>query len=122
MKPQSAKAKGRNLQKQVRDLILTINPELQVDDVQSRSMGAGGEDVMLSPAARKYVPFQIECKNKYHVSVYTWFEQTKGHGLHTPLLIIKENHAEPLVIIDAVEFFKILRRSLVSGNIQDPTS
>ena len=44
MKPQSAKAKGRNLQKWVRDQLieeLDIHPE----DIESRSMGAGGEDL-----------------------------------------------------------------------------
>ena len=47
MKPQSAKAKGRNLQKWVREQLierLDIHPE----DVESRSMGAGGEDLIIT--------------------------------------------------------------------------
>ena len=49
MKPQSAKAKGRVLQQWVRDLLvesLDIHPE----DIESRSMGAGGEDLIMSRA------------------------------------------------------------------------
>lgn len=117
MKPQSAKAKGRNLQKLIRDMILAINPDLQEDDVKSTSMGAGGEDVQLSPAARKLIPFQIECKNKKEMAVYTMYDQCVLHGSHEPLLIVKTNHRDPLVVMDAEEFFKILRRSLVVGNL-----
>ena len=52
MKTQSAKAKGRNLQKWVvNKLIETF--EIHPEDIKSCSMGAGGEDVQLSPAARK---------------------------------------------------------------------
>jgi hypothetical protein len=110
IKPQSAKAKGRNLQKLVRDIILELNPELNSDDVQSTSMGAGGEDVKLSQAARKLVPFQIECKNKAEIAVYGWYEQAQDHGQHEPLLVIKTNHRDPLVVVNAELFFKILRR------------
>lgn len=74
-------------------------------------MGDGGEDVQLSPAARKVVPFQIECKNKAHVSVYSWLKQAREHGEHTPLLVIKEDDSEPLVVVDAVTFFKMLREN-----------
>jgi len=62
MRPQSAKAKGRVFQQDIRDLILKTYPQLENDDVKSTSMGAGGEDVQLSPAARKILPIQIECK------------------------------------------------------------
>ena len=63
MNTQSAKAKGRKLQQWVRDAIISAC-NLQADDVQSRSMGAGGEDIMLSPTARAEFPFSIECKNQ----------------------------------------------------------
>jgi hypothetical protein len=105
------------LQQWVRDLILVYNPELKADDVSSRSMGAQGEDVMLSPAARKWVPYQIECKNQKEITVYKWFQQAGEHGQHTPLLVIKQNHGNPLVVIDAMEFFKILRKIQELGNV-----
>lgn len=74
-------------------------------------MGDGGEDVQLSPAARHLVPFQVECKNKSHVSVYSWLSQAREHGPHEPILVIKEDDAEPLVVVDAVTFFKLLKLS-----------
>ena len=62
IKTSSAKNKGRKLQQWTRDRILELVPTLEPDDVKSTSMGAGGEDVQLSPAARKSVPLTIECK------------------------------------------------------------
>lgn len=73
-------------------------------------MGAGGEDVQLSPAARKLVPFQIECKNKGEIAVVGWYQQAKEHGDHEPLLVIKQDHEEPLVVVDAKLFFNLLRK------------
>ena len=55
MKTQSAKAKGRKLQKWMRELLiekLDIHPE----DIESRSMGAGGEDLIMARAAREKFP------------------------------------------------------------------
>ena len=52
MKTSSAKAKGRNLQKWVRQMLiemLDVHPE----DIESRSMGAGGEDLIMARAADK---------------------------------------------------------------------
>jgi hypothetical protein len=109
LKPRSAKAKGKRLQNWARDLILENFPTLQKDDVRSTTMGDTGEDVQLSPAARQVVPFQIECKNKSHVSVYSWYKQAQSHGPHEALLIIKEDESEPLVVVDAKTFFKLLK-------------
>lgn len=72
-------------------------------------MGASGEDVTLSPAARKMVPFQIECKSKARSQVHTYYAQAKSHGDHEPLVIVKQDRKETLAILDAEVFFKLLR-------------
>ena len=64
MKPRSAKNKGKRLQNKVRDLILEKFNTLEEDDVRSITMGDSGEDILLSPAARKLFPFSVECKNQ----------------------------------------------------------
>ena len=59
MRPQSAKAKGRRLQQWVREQLiekLNVHPE----DIESRSMGAGGEDLIMARAARQKFPHSIE--------------------------------------------------------------
>lgn len=109
MKPASAKAKGRALQKWTRDLILSTFP-LEADDVRSTSMGVTGEDIQMSPAARRLVPFQIECKNKAKSQVHTYYAQAKEHGQHEPLVIVKMDRDIPLAVLSAETFFKLLQR------------
>ena len=56
MKTSSAKNKGRTLQKWVVEkLIEAFN--IHSEDIKSCSMGAGGEDVVMSRAAREKFPF-----------------------------------------------------------------
>lgn len=62
MRPQSAKAKGRNLQKSVSQKVTEVF-ELEEGDVVSRPMGSGGADIMMSPAARRACPVTFECKS-----------------------------------------------------------
>ena len=109
MKTSSAKQKGRILQQWVRDLILESFPSLEADDVRSTSMGAGGEDVQLSPAARKLFPYSLECKNVEKLNVWAAYEQAEANsGEHEPLLVMKKNRKKPLVVIDAEAFVKLL--------------
>ena len=112
MKTQSAKAKGRNLQKWVRDKLLEIF-DLQKDDVRSTSMGAGGEDVLLSPKARIQIPHSIECKNVESINVWKSYDQATGNsGEYEPLLVIKKNRRKPLVVVDAEFYLELLQGNL----------
>ena len=108
MKPASAKNKGRKLQQWVRDLILRMHPSLEPDDVKSTSMGAGGEDVQLSPAARRLCPVSIECKSRASYAFYKDLDQaiTNAPKDSEPILIAKANHRNPVVILDAEHFFE----------------
>lgn len=63
IKTSSCKQKGRKLQQFVRDRIYHWFSTLSEGDVESRSMGSAGVDILLSPAAREFVPLSIECKN-----------------------------------------------------------
>ena len=110
MKPQSAKAKGRKLQQWVRDILLEAFPSLEPDDVRSTSMGAGGEDVQLSPAARRLFPYSVECKSVEKLNVWGAYEQAEANsGEHEPILIMKKNRKKPLVVIDAEAFINLLK-------------
>ncbi len=101
MKPASAKNKGRILQKLVRDKLYQTFPALEEGDILSTSMGASGEDLKLSPAARRKIPFTIECKNQEAVNVWKSFEQATTNTLKgtSPLLVIKRNRTEPLAVM-----------------------
>jgi len=102
MTPSSKKAKGRTLQKHVRDKILEEYKTLEEDDAKSTAMGQNGVDVQLSPAAKKLFPFSIECKNMAAMTVYRWYEQAQKNTKDgtQPLLVIKENRKKPLVVVD----------------------
>lgn len=110
MKPSSCKAKGRTFQQFVCKQILKVFPQLEPDDVQSRSMGAGGEDIMLSPAARKALPCSFECKNVEKLNVWAAFDQTKANAKkYHPVLVMKKNRHSPLVVIDLDYFLDLVK-------------
>ena len=107
MKTQSAKAKGRRLQQQFRDLLieeLGIHPE----DIESRSMGAGGEDLIMARAAREKFPYSIECKNQEKLNLWESYKQaTENSKDYEPIVVIKKNNHKKLVIVDAEYFVKL---------------
>jgi len=111
MKPSSAKAKGRLHQQWVRDLILRLWTKLEPDDVKSTGMGQGGEDIQLSPAARKLVPLSIECKSKAKFAGYAFLDQAAANAPKgfQPIAVVKANRKNPIVIVDAEYFFKLLK-------------
>ena len=94
MKAQSAKAKGRRLQQWVRDQLieqLDVHPE----DIESRSMGAGGEDLIMARAARQKFPYSVECKNVEKLNVWEAYAQaTANSGNYEPICVIKKNNVE----------------------------
>ena len=114
MKPQSAKAKGRRLQQQFRELLieeLGIHPE----DIESRSMGAGGEDLIMARAARQKFPFSIECKNVEKLNVWEAYKQAEENSKdYEPVVVMKKNNHKTLVVIDAEHFVKIHKDSNLS--------
>lgn len=111
MTPQSAKAKGRALQQWVRDLILRLGFNLTERDVKSTSMGAGGEDVLLSEAAVKQFPLSIECKNLAKFAGYRHLEQAQSNCPKDcqPIAVIRANRKTPIVLVDAEYFFTLVK-------------
>lgn len=106
----SRKAKGRNLQNKVRDLVLENYKELEEDDVRSAPMGVNGADIQLSPKAKKLFPYSVECKNSERLNVYKAWEQTVSNVDKDtqPLLVIKKNRKQPLVIMDLDYFMELV--------------
>ena len=107
MKTQSAKAKGRRLQQWMRDLLIE-KLEVHPEDIESRSMGAGGEDLIMARAARKKFPYSIECKNQEKVNIWDSYEQAQENsGDDEPIVVLKRNNTKPLVLIDADYFVRL---------------
>lgn len=108
MKTQSAKAKGRNLQKVVVAEILKAFPQLTDKDVRSTSMGNQGVDVQLSQHALQLFPYFVECKSRKSFALYRDFQQAMGNTENgMPLLVIKQNRSPPLAIVTLDHFMEL---------------
>ena len=109
MKTRSAKNKGKRLQNSVRELLLENFKQLEPDDIKSAIMGDSGEDILLSPAARKLFPFSVECKNQEKLNIWSSVEQTETNaGKHTPLLIFKRNRSKTYAVLQLDDLLEML--------------
>ena len=92
MKPQSAKQKGRILQKWFRNLlieILDLNPE----DLESRPMGSQGEDIIIG-SGNGPVSHMLPNAKTRGLNVWKSFIQAQDNsGKYEPLLVIKRNRS-----------------------------
>tara|TARA_R100001129_G_scaffold21914_1_gene13895 strand:- start:511 stop:846 length:336 start_codon:yes stop_codon:yes gene_type:complete len=111
MKTRSAKNKGKRLQNDVRDLILETFKQLEPDDVRSTTMGDSGEDILLSPAARKLFPFSTECKNQEKLNIWSSLEQAEDNaGKHIPLVVFKRNRSKTYAVLEIENLMKLLKK------------
>jgi hypothetical protein len=117
MKIKSAKAKGRNLQNLVRDKLRKIfvddwtkMPKLEYDDIKSQTMGMGGEDIVLSPIAKKLIPYSFECKNTEKLNLWGSLKQCEDNCEdRQPVLVIKRNRSEVYVVMKLNNFLNNMR-------------
>ena len=117
MKTRSAKNKGKRLQNDVRDLILETFTELEPDDVRSTTMGDSGEDVLLSPAARKLFPFSVECKNQERLNIWESLEQAETNaGQHIPLVVFKRNRSKTYISMEINDLMRLLSEKQQSSD------
>jgi hypothetical protein len=101
VKSASAKAKGRRLQQQVARDILARFPGLAPDDITSRSSGAGGTDLLLSPAALRVFPYAVETKNQERVNLWAALAQAEANaGGLVPLVVLARNRTKPVAVLD----------------------
>jgi len=116
MKTSSRKAKGRRLQQKVRDLLLETFTELEPDDIRSTSMGVSGEDLQLSPAARKLIPFAIECKNQEKLNIWESLNQAEENsGDYDAVLIFKRNRSKTYAVINIDKFIELINENSKSS-------
>jgi hypothetical protein len=75
MKTSSCKAKARRLQDEVAAMLLKLTEAygLEAGDIRPVSMGVSGVDIILSPAAKRLINLDIECKNVESLAVMNEF-------------------------------------------------
>ena len=109
MKSRSAKNKGKRLQNSFRDLLLETFTQLEPDDIRSAIMGESGEDIKLSPAARKFIPYSFECKNQEKLNIWEALSQAEENaGDYNPVLIFKRNRSETYAVITVKKFIELI--------------
>ena len=112
MKSRSAKNKGKRLQNNFRDLLLETFNQLEPDDIRSAIMGESGEDIKLSPAARRLIPYSFECKNQEKLNIWSSLEQAENNsGVHTPLLIFKRNRTKTYAVLEFDKLLELLNET-----------
>lgn len=111
MKTSSGKNKGRRLQQWVvKQLVdyLGCHPE----DMESRPMGSGGEDIILGRESRRLFPYSVECKNVERLNVWGAYDQAKANCKeYEPIVVMKKNKRKPVVVVDAEHFFEMVART-----------
>lgn len=103
-KPQSAKGKGRRLQQRVVAMIEeAFEGRLRWGDVRSLSMGAAGEDILMSPHAASLLGVTIEAKNVEDLSLAAAYRQSCAHqrGAHgrEPVVVFSRNRETVYIAI-----------------------
>lgn len=73
-------------------------------------MGESGEDIHLSPAARKLFPFSTECKNVEKLNIWSALEQAimNAKDGHTPLVVFKRNRSKVYVALEFEDLLTLL--------------
>ena len=109
MKTRSAKNKGKRLQNKVKELLLESFKQLEEDDIRSAIMGETGEDIKLSPAARKLIPYSFECKNQEKINIWDSLNQAEENsGVYDPVLIFKRNRSKTYAVINIEKFIELI--------------
>ena len=106
----SSKAKGRRLQNLVRDKLREkFSTALEEDDIKSAIMGTVGEDIVLSPAARKKIPFSFECKNVERLQLWKSVEQAESNSNgRTAVIVVKKNGRDPYVALPLDDWLDLI--------------
>lgn len=117
IKTSSAKAKGRNLQKQICEMISKLTGFSWSSNgkedcpISSRPMGQSGTDIRLESQVKKVFPFSIECKWQENWSIPSWIDQAKENQEKGTewLLFCRRSRHPTIVVLDAEVFFKLLK-------------
>lgn len=107
---QAAKAKGRRLQQKAAREYRAAFPELDPDDCRSLSMGAQGDDLILSRAARARLPYAFEMKNVEDLTLWEALRQVMKRAEYLPCVVTSKNFLkEPAVTVPFGHLLHLLR-------------
>ena len=86
---------------------------LETNDIESQVMGMSGEDIVLSPAAKRVIPYSFECKNQERLNLWSSLEQAEGNSQErNPCLIFKRNRSKTYAVIEFEHFLELIDPNL----------
>ena len=102
---------------ELRTAILRAFPELNLDDIVIQTTSVGGEDLKLSPAARRVFPFSVEGKNQERLNIWSAIEQCENNANgHPPAVVFRRNRTEAWAAIPLTILINLLQR--VQGRVE----
>lgn len=115
MNSRGCKAKGREFQKSVRDLLREhYKNELDADDINCTLMSESGVDIKFTPSAKKLIPFDIECKNQKSFDLTSAIKQAESNCTDSnriPLVVFKKNYTKTYCVIEFETFIKLTKQN-----------
>jgi len=117
MKTSSRKAKGRNLQNEVVKILMNrFEYDLKEGDIKPAIMGESGVDIKLSPLAKCYIGYDIECKNQEKLNIWSALKQCEENSEveRIPLLIFKRNRSDIYCCLKFRDLIKLDKGTVVS--------
>ena len=68
-------------------------------------------DVRMESQVKEKFPYAVECKAQESWAVHSWIDQAKSNQTKNTdwLIIAKRSRQKPVVIIDAEQFFELLK-------------
>lgn len=118
----SRKAKGRKLQQFVRDIFRDIFKNILEDgDLESRQMGGSGTDIVMSPAAKKLIPFDFEIKNQEKLNITEAIKQAESNTVdgRIPIVVFSRNRDKVYAVLEFEKLVKLMYPDWKSSIIID---
>ena len=76
-------------------------------------MGMSGEDIVLSPAAKKLIRYSFECKNQERLNLWSSIEQAESNkGKRQPVLVFKRNRSKTYAVIEFGHFIELINKNI----------
>ena len=83
---------------------------LETNDIESQVMGMSGEDIVLSPAAKRAIPYSFECKNQERLNLWSSLEQSESNSQdRKPVLVFKRNRSKVYVALEFDHFIELIK-------------
>lgn len=110
--PATRKAKGRKFQQQIRDTFRRLfEGELETDDINCTLMSESGVDIKLTPAAKKLIPLDMECKKQQKLAIWQALEQSEENVTspdRIPTVIFSRSNSKTYIVMEFDKFLHLV--------------